>query len=242
MAGRFCRKARRRLSEPPPLNLSERIRSELEARILSGEWKPGHPIPAEHALMAEYRCARMTVNKAIAGMAAAGLVTRRRRAGTVVAAPVAERAVMEIADLAAESERLGLPYAHTILSRAVVERPEGEMLAVTTLHERGGEPLALEERQIALAAVPQARAERFDAMPPGTWLLRHVAWSEAEHVIGARVADAALARRLGIARGDACLTLDRRTWQGGDLITEVRLTYPADRHQFTGRFTTGERG
>jgi GntR family histidine utilization transcriptional repressor len=224
------------------MNLSERIRSELEARILSGEWKPGHPIPAEHALMAEYRCARMTVNKAIAGMAAAGLVTRRRRAGTVVAAPVAERAVMEIADLAEESERLGLSYRHTILSRAVVERPEGEMLAVTTLHERGGEPLALEERRIALAAVPQARAERFTEMPPGTWLLRHVAWSEAEHVIGARVADAALARRLGIARGDACLTLDRRTWQGGDLITEVRLTYPADRHSFTGRFTTGERG
>jgi GntR family histidine utilization transcriptional repressor len=224
------------------VNLSERIRSELEARILSGEWKPGHPIPAEHALMAEYRCARMTVNKAIAGMAAAGLVTRRRRAGTVVAAPVAERAVMEIADLAAESERLGLPYAHTILSRAVVTRPEGEMLAVTTLHDRGSEALALEERHIALGAVPQARAERFAEMPPGTWLLRHVAWSEAEHVIGARVADAALARRLGIARGDACLTLDRRTWQGGDLITEVRLTYPADRHHFIGRFTTGERG
>jgi len=224
------------------MNLSERIRSELEARILSGEWKPGHPIPAEHALMAEYRCARMTVNKAIAGMAAAGLVTRRRRAGTVVAAPVAERAVMEIADLAEESDRLGLSYRHMILSRAVVERPEGEMLAVTTLHERGGEPLALEERRIALASVPQARTEGFAEVPPGTWLLRHVAWTEAEHVIGARLADAALARRLGIARGDACLTLDRRTWQGGDLITEVRLTYPADRHSFTGRFTTGERG
>ena len=56
------------------MNLSERIRSELEARILSGEWKPGHPIPAEHALMATYGCARMTVNKAIAGMAAAAAV------------------------------------------------------------------------------------------------------------------------------------------------------------------------
>jgi GntR family histidine utilization transcriptional repressor len=224
------------------VNLSQRIRSELEGRILSGEWKPGHPIPAEHALMTTYGCARMTVNKAIAGMAAAGLVTRRRRAGTVVAAPVAERAVLEIADLAAESATLGLTYAHTVLSRAIVVTAEGAMLAVSTLHERGGEPLALEERRISLAAVPQARAETFAEMPPGTWLLRHVAWSEAEHVIGARVADAALARRLGIARGDACLTLDRRTWQGGDLITEVRLTYPADRHSFTGRFATGERG
>jgi GntR family histidine utilization transcriptional repressor len=114
------------------------------------------------------------------------------------------------------------------------------MLAVTTLHERGGEPLALEERRISLGSVPQAAEEPFLDVPPGTWLLRHVAWTEAEHVIGARTADAALARRLRIARGDACLTLDRRTWQGGDLITTVRLTYPADRHRFTGRFVTGE--
>ena len=239
MAGSSCRKARRRWSEPSPLNLSERIRSDLEARILSGEWKPGHPIPAEHALMATYGCARMTVNKAIAGMAAAGLVTRRRRAGTVVAAPAAERAVLEIADLAAESEALGLSYAHRILSRATLATADGPMLAVTALHERGGEPLALEERRIALESVPEAAAESFTEVPPGTWLLRHVAWTEAEHVIGARLADATLAKRLGIARGDACLTLDRRTWQGGDLITEVRLTYPADRHRFSGRFGTG---
>ena len=118
------------------MNLSERIRSELEARILSGEWKPGHPIPAEHALMATYGCARMTVNKALAGMAAAGFVTRRRRAGTVVASPVAERAVLEIADFAGEAEKLGLPYAHTILARGVVATEKGAMLAVTTLHER----------------------------------------------------------------------------------------------------------
>jgi GntR family transcriptional regulator, histidine utilization repressor len=218
------------------VNLSERIQSELEARILSGEWKPGHPIPAEHALMATYGCARMTVNKAIAAMAAAGLVTRRRRAGTVVAAPMAERAVLEIADLAAESARLGLPYRHTILSRATLATEDGAMLSLTTLHERGGEPLALEERRISLANVPEAAQEAFAELPPGTWLLRHIAWTEAEHVIGARVADAALARHLGIARGSACLTLDRRTWQGGDLITAVRLIYPADRHSFTGRF------
>jgi len=218
------------------LNLSDRIRADLEARILSGEWKPGHPIPAEHALMADYGCARMTVNKAIAAMAAAGLVTRRRRAGTVVAAPGGERAIMEIADLAEESARLGLSYGYAILHRAVEPSAAGPMLLLTTLHERDGEPLALEERRISLAAVPEAAEADFALVPPGTWLLRHVAWSEAEHVIGARAADAALARHLGIPRGAPCLTLDRRTWQGGELITEVRLTYPADRHHFTSRF------
>jgi GntR family histidine utilization transcriptional repressor len=218
------------------LNLSDRIRADIEKRILSGEWKPGHPIPAEHALMAEYGCARMTVNKAIAAMATAGLVTRRRRAGTVVAAPAAERAVMEIADIAEESASLGLSYRFTILSRSVAMTLDGPMLSITTLHERGGEPLALEERRISLSAVPEAAEEKFVGVPPGTWLLQHVAWSEAEHVIGAHAAEPALARRLDIAAGAACLTLDRRTWQGGELITEVRLTYPASRHRFTSRF------
>jgi GntR family transcriptional regulator, histidine utilization repressor len=218
------------------LNLSDRIRADIEARILSGEWKPGHPIPAEHALMAEYGCARMTVNKASAAMAAAGLVTRRRRAGTVVAAPAAERAVMEIADLAEESASLGLSYRFAILSRTVEVTEAGPMLSILTLHERGGMPLALEDRRISLSAVPEAADARFEDAPPGTWLLQHVAWSEAEHVIGACTADAALARRLAIAPGAACLTLDRRTWQGGELITEVRLTYPASLHRFTSRF------
>ncbi|MCB8882854.1 UTRA domain-containing protein [Acidisoma cellulosilytica] len=224
------------------MNLSDRIRADIETRILSGEWKPGHPIPAEHALMAEYGCARMTVNKAIAAMAADGLVTRRRRAGTVVAAPAAERAVMEIADLAEESASLGLSYRFTILARAVEETPRGPMLSITTLHERDGAPLALEERRISLSAVPEAAGESFDDAPPGTWLLQHVAWSEAEHVIGAHAAEPVLARRLGIAPGAACLTLDRRTWQGGEPITEVRLTYPASRHRFTSRFAQQREG
>lgn len=218
------------------MNLSDRIRADLEARILSGEWKPGHPIPAEHALMAEYGCARMTVNKAIAAMAAEGLVLRRRRAGTVVAAPAGDRAVMEIADLAEESARLGLSYRYSILTRGTEPSGAGPVLRITTLHERGGEPLALEERRISLQAVPEAAEAAFAEEPPGTWLLKHVAWSEAEHVIGARAADAVLARHLGIARGAPCLTLDRRTWQGGELITEVRLTFPADRQHFTSRF------
>ena len=218
------------------MNLSDRIRADLESRILSGEWKPGHAIPAEHALMAEYGCARMTVNKAIAGMAAAGLVTRRRRAGTVVAAPAVERAVMEIADLAEESASLGLTYRFTILSRTVEITPEGPVLLITTLHERDGAPLALEERRISLSSVPDAASAAFTDMPPGTWLLEHVAWTEAEHVIGACAADAATARRLDIAPGAPCLTLDRRTWQGGEPITEVRLTYPASRHRFASRF------
>ncbi len=50
--------------------LHDRIRRDVEKRILSGEWRPGHRIPYEHELMADYGCARMTVNRAISALAA----------------------------------------------------------------------------------------------------------------------------------------------------------------------------
>ena len=74
-------------------HLHQRIRDDIEAKIMSGEWAPGHRIPFEHELMAEYGCSRMTVNKVLSTLAVNGLITRRRRAGSVVAEPSTRQAV-----------------------------------------------------------------------------------------------------------------------------------------------------
>ena len=50
-------------------HLHQRIRDDIEARIMSGDWPPGHRIPFEHELMAEYGCSRMTVNKVLSTLA-----------------------------------------------------------------------------------------------------------------------------------------------------------------------------
>ena len=65
-------------------SLHERILGEIEERILSGEWAPGVRIPFEHELAAHYHCSRMTVNKALSELAKAGLIERRRKAGSFV--------------------------------------------------------------------------------------------------------------------------------------------------------------
>lgn len=231
---------------PPPLH--ERIRADIAARILSGEWPPGHRIPFEHELIASYGCARMTVSKALGALAESGLIVRRRRAGSFVAAPRADRAMLEIGDFVAEARAAGQPYRHEILDR--MEEPSGEAewqrfalpagtpaLKLLCRHWIGERPAAFEERLILTDAVPAARAESFDATPPGTWLLDRVPWTNAEHVIRAVSADSSLARALDVPRGSACLALDRRTWQGEAPITAVRLTYPGDRHRFVARFT-----
>jgi GntR family histidine utilization transcriptional repressor len=230
----------------------ERIRADIESAILCGAWPPGTRVPSEHALVAQYGCSRMTVNKVISALATAGLVVRRRHAGSFVAAPRGERAMMEIQNLAEEAARLGLPYQHEILrrdlraatredARAPGLRLGTPLLHVVCRHWIDDRPYALEDRLISLAQVPAARDQDFAAIPPGTWLLHTAPWSEAEHMIRAHEADAATAVLLAMPVGAACLALHRRTWHAGRLVTDVTLTYPGARHSFAGRVSpTGD--
>jgi GntR family transcriptional regulator, histidine utilization repressor len=228
--------------------LSQQIRGDVERRIVSGDWPPGHRIPFEHELVRQYGCSRMTVNKALSALAAAGLIVRRRRAGSFVAQPRTERALMAIEDFAEAAARTGAEYRHQILFRrlaalGVAEAralglPRGEPVRrIGCLHRFDGVPVAAERRLIVLRAVPAARTEPFTALPPGGWLLRNVPWTEAEHVIRARNADAGAAALLDVAAGTACLVLERRTWHLGAVVTSVEITYPGERHRFVGRFS-----
>jgi len=228
--------------------LHQIIVSEIEGRVLSGEWPPGYRIPFEHELMAHYGCARMTVNKALAGLARAGLIVRRQRAGSFVAHPRPPSAILDIPDIEADIERRGMVYAMRLLSRrrrkpAARDEAEsqlaggGDLLALTCLHLGAGRPFALEERLISLASVPEADGVDFAKTAPGTWLLGHVPWTEAEHRIAALTADRRLADLLDIAPGAACLVLSRRTWRGGDHITHVVQYFPGSGFDLVARFT-----
>ena len=84
-------------------------------------------------------------------------------------------------------------------------------------------PFAIEDRLIDLDAVPEAATADFAIEPPGTWLLHHVPWTEAEHAISAIVADDQTAAALDIAIGAPCLVIDRHTWRSARTLTAVRL-------------------
>lgn len=237
------------MSEP----LYVRIRGHLERAIVSGEWPPGHRLPSEKALAEQFGCARMTVSKVVTALADAGLVTRRRRAGTVVAEPRREETTLQIHDMPAEVRATGRTYGFDVLGREERTATADDMarlglakaapvLALEVLHRADGAPHALEDRLISLAAVPEARTVTFADAPPGSWLQARLPWTDAEHHILALNADAAIAGRLGVAEGAACLRDDRRSWHGELIVTHVRLTYPGERrlvarfHAPGGRF------
>lgn len=225
--------------------LHRRIERDIERRIASGEWRPGFRIPTEAELTAEYGCARMTVSRAVSGLAARGLVVRRRRAGTVVAhPPVHSSALVAIPDIQAEVEARGLAYSHRLMGRIVrsaladEEEELGErVIELQTLHQAGGLPFALEHRLISLTATPEAEAADFAAEPPGGWLLARTPWTEAEHRISAMGADHKTAAALGLEPGAPCLRLERRTWRDGQGVTRVWQMFPGAAYDLVARFS-----
>ena len=218
--------------------LNQRIRSDLESRILSGEWAPGFRIPYEHELMEQYGCSRMTVNKVLTALAESGMIERRRRAGSFVARqpPHLEQVALEIPDIAMEVGSRGHLYGYRLLQRELrlaessnageVELAgQQQLLAMRCLHLADGRPLALEHRLISPVGVPEVLEVDFSTTAPGSWLLQNVSWTRAQHRISAWGADTASAQLLDVKPGTACLVIERLTWRGEQPITRVRQVF-----------------
>jgi GntR family transcriptional regulator, histidine utilization repressor len=231
--------------------LHSRILGDLEGKILSGAWAPGHRLPFEVDLAVQYGCSRMTANKVLTQLARAGLIERRKKSGSFVAQPMAQAAVLEIHDIEAEVRSLNLPYAFELQKRRErkanaadrlhLELGEGAaVLDLTCLHKAGNRPFCFEQRLINLDTVAEAATEDFSNAAPGAWLISRVPWNAAEHRIQAISASTEIASALDIPRHAACLVIERRTWGASGPVTFVRLTYPGDRHALIARFQPGE--
>lgn len=233
-------------SSSAAVSLEERIRTDIVAGIRRGDWAVGERIPYEHELTAQYGCARATVSKALTSLARAGLIERRRKAGSFVARPHVESAVLEIPDIEAVVAANGGGYRFEVLRAK--ERRGGAafalgapVLAIEGVHHDRHGPFAFEAREINIKAAPHAKRVDFSAISPGAWLLRHIPWTEASHRISAINADKALARALEIEPGAACLQIERTTWRGRTSITHVRQIFPGGRYDLVAKFSPSGR-
>ena len=226
----------------------DQIRRALLDRIRSGSWAPGHRLPSEAELCDHFGTARMTVSRALRTLTEDGLVVRKRRAGSFVAQPDGPAAILKIVDMASDIPARGLRYGYRCLlnqtrpaddglARRMRVLPGSRVQHVCCLHTGDDAVQEYEERWINLDLLPEAASADFETEGPGSWLLRKTPWTEAEHSVFAINADEGLAERLGVADGSACLVLERRTFQGEDVVTVARLTHPGDRHVMTERFS-----
>jgi GntR family transcriptional regulator, histidine utilization repressor len=212
------------------------VQEEALRRIRTREWPPGALIPPEAELAREFGCARATVNRALRELAEAGLLDRRRRAGTRVALDPVRKATLEIAVLRHEVEARGASYGYALVAREVAEPPaqvRSKMdlgpgtrpLHVRALHLASGVPYAYEDRWLNLETMPELAEVDLGQVSANEWLVRHAPYTSGDLTLYAAEADAEAAGALGCPERAAVFTMERVTWLGGRSITFVRLAF-----------------
>jgi GntR family transcriptional regulator, histidine utilization repressor len=213
----------------------EDIRAEVLRRIRVRQWPPGELIPNEEDLATEFGCARATVNRALRELAVAGVLERRRKAGTRVAMLPVRKATLDIPVIRQEIEARGQVHGFRLLTQTVstppvpvVSRlglPQGAtMIYLETLHLADGQPFVFETRWLNPAVLPKPLPD-FAQISANEWLVTHIAYASGDIAFSAEEASAREAEVLGVALGRALFVTERATWTAEAPITLVRLAH-----------------
>lgn len=230
----------------------QQIAQLLRAAIADGTYQVGDLLPTEQELCATHNISRYTVRDALRLLTEAGLVTRKRRAGTMVAAPTAPALFVQplggFQDLLqyARNARLSIlaygPAPPDGMARDLGldpvdfyelqgQRRDGAKIVGLTrvLLRRDNSPSRAEiEAQPTIADAIEARFGLIAA--------------RVDQQISAMVLDAALASQLGAEPGSPALRT-RRTYHDGSglMFLASESVHPADRFVYSMSFTR-ERG
>ncbi len=218
------------------MNSWQVIRRELIRRINERQWQPGEFIPGETELAEEFGCARATVNRAMRELADAGLVERRRKAGTRVRLNPVRKATLEIPVTRLQIEQRGATHSHRLLSRAMKMPPlqiaeklglveNRALLNLQAVHFADNQPFLYENRWVNPKSVPAILVVDFPTISANEWLVHNAPFTHGDISLSAQNATAKEAEILGVNKGEALFIINRTTWNHSQPITSVRLVY-----------------
>jgi len=243
------------LNPASKLPLYQQLYELLEARIRSGEWKPGDMIPPETELISRYEVSRITVRKVLDMLVSEGLLVRQRGRGSFVAQAKLEHGTTRIVSFTDDMRQRGLTPGTRIIFMGLVPapRPIAEALSVAE-----GEELARIDRLRLADGVPMCVEESFliHRYLPG--ILQHdlagnslreikqasygIRWSRARQTIQAVPAAAEIARLLSIKTGAPLLYFERVTYSQDAVAVEyLKIYYRADRYIIHNELVGGDR-
>ena len=216
----------------------EEIRAELIQRINAQTWPAGYLLPHEEDLAASFGVARGTIRKALSSLVDAGLIERKRRAGSRVARRTAHASTLRIPNIRQEIESRGGRYTyHLISGEPERQAPEGlrgaKVRHVLCLHLRDGAPYQLEDRLINLDAIPTAANADFRRISPNEWLIAEQPYSAVRTTLRAQKPSHTDARYLHLGGGEPVFVIERQTQLGGVALTDVRLSLPGTAFEIT---------
>jgi GntR family transcriptional regulator len=234
---------------PDARPLYQQVEAILLARIVGGDWPPGHNLPSEPDLAAELGVSQGTVRKALAALERRHLIERRQGRGTTVSRHTGDTArhhFFRLRDLhgGAVVSRIIVvscePGAATAAEAAALRIAEGAgVFHLRRIRLLDGSPRIFERCTLSGVVVHGF------ALAPGelsTELYVHlqrahgVTIGRAEEELFAGAADPETAAALGKPAGTPLLMVQRIAYDVADRPVEVRLSMiDTDRHRYAVR-------
>ncbi|MFM2274316.1 MAG: hypothetical protein RL211_188 [Pseudomonadota bacterium] len=204
-------------------------------------------MPSESELVSQFLVSRMTVTRALRELQAEGLVNRVQGVGTFAAHLAPVSSTLTIRDLHEEIAARGHRHhaqVHVVQAERAAEGLAQQLgLAVGArvfhtliVHFENGVALQCEDRYVNPACAPDYLTTDFTQITPTHYLLSVAPLWEAQYSIESGPASVKEAELLGIAPGDPCLIIVRRTINRDVPITLARLVHPGTRYQIHGQF------
>lgn len=217
----------------------QNVQAEVTRRISERIWLPGDLIPNEVDLAKEFGCSRATANRALRQLAEAGLLIRRRKAGTRVARHPVRKAKLDIPITRLEIEQRGARYGHELLGQTQLKPTDTirrimklsdntPLMHLQALHLADDRPFLYEDRWVNIESVPGITKVDFKDINANEWLVQNAPFTRGDIVFSAANASPNEAKILDIETGEAIFIVNRVTWNGDESITAVRLAYAPD--------------
>lgn len=229
---------------PLYLQLQQLVRQAIEGNVLGQD----DMIPAERDLALDYGVSRITVRKAIDGLAQEGLVVRRRGSGTYVAARV-DKSFSKLSSFSEDMVARGRTPSSEWISRARGQvtpeeslslglSPGTEVFRFQRLRFANDVPMAIEYSTIAahcLRDIDAVQGSLYAALEEvGNRPVRALQRLRAIHF------PAEQANRLGVVPGHAGLFIERRGFlPNGDAVEFTQSYYRGDAYDVVAELTAG---
>jgi len=225
-----------------------KIAGSLRRAIAQGRYPVGAQLPTEHELCRQLRVSRFTVREAIRVLSSAGLVRRKPRAGTVVAAlPDDTRyrhSIGSVRDLIQYAQSTDVHYVHIgrieltrAQARAMAAAPGEEWIYAVALRREidGGKPFSVTRLYLNPALKGIERALRGNKAPVYSIIERDfgVRIERVEQVISGVVLGEEDAANLGVSAGTPGLAVRRSYFDdAGRLVEYADNVHPASRFAY----------
>ena len=228
------------------------IKRSISDAVKKGDLKPGDRIPSEAELVARFNVSRMTANRALRELQAAGVIVRHAGKGSFIAEPAPIGQLIEIRNIADEVGERGHAWRARVV-RNDEERADAETAALlqvslgtrlfhsVIVHHEDDLPIQLEERFVLASIAPEYGQRDFTRATPNEYLTRIAPIERVEHRVSATMPDEQTRALLALAKDEPVLRMTRRTWSRGRLVSHAWLTHPGSRFELSAAFAIDDR-